>query len=240
MQNKKQLKIRLMIIYITFFVVVLAAFAYNFAPDFARGSSQGSDIGEKIAKNWLSGHPRTTFLLTNVPTADVHWNYDLAMPTDSSRLVVSARIHSLDLCVEQEAPEDASVMSLAFKVLGGSSGIYALSLMTAAAYLAIIIFMFLIIHSLRRSIKEETVLDPRNIWMTRIIGVLIILTELFNAVMMWRMNQKAAELIANSNIVVDTTFPISYWNILLGLLVLFTAEVFAIGYSLSEEQKLTI
>ena len=54
------------------------------------------------------------------------------------------------------------------------------------------------------------------------------------------MNGKAAELLAGTDIIIDTSFPISYWNILIGVLVLFTAEVFAIGYRLSEEQKLTI
>ena len=44
----------------------------------------------------------------------------------------------------------------------------------------------------------------------------------------------------STDIIIDTSFPISYWNILIGVLVLFTAEVFAIGYRLSEEQKLTI
>lgn len=31
-------------------------------------------------------------------------------------------------------------------------------------YLAIIVLMFVIIHSLRRSIREERTLDKRNVW----------------------------------------------------------------------------
>ena len=39
---------------------------------------------------------------------------------------------------------------------------------------------------------------------------------------------------------VDVSFPLSYWILLMGVLMLFMAEVFAIGTRLGEEQKLTI
>ena len=38
MQQKKSLKLRLLVIYITFFVVLIASVVYNFLPDFSRGT----------------------------------------------------------------------------------------------------------------------------------------------------------------------------------------------------------
>ncbi|MEG2612622.1 MAG: DUF2975 domain-containing protein, partial [Alistipes sp.] len=67
-----------------------------------------------------------------------------------------------------------------------------------------------------------------------------IFTEMGHALIAWCMSARAAELLAGSNLVVDTTFSISYYTIIMGILVIFTAEVFAIGQNLSEEQKLTI
>ena len=100
--------------------------------------------------------------------------------------------------------------------------------------------MILIIRSLRRSIREERPLDRRNVRMLRTIGVLTILAELAQDFVNWRMAGRAAELLAGSGYAVQTGFGISYTNLIMGILVLFAAEVFAIGQNLSEEQKLTI
>jgi len=52
--------------------------------------------------------------------------------------------------------------------------------------------------------------------------------------------RRAAELLAGSGYTVDAGFHVSYAMIIMGILILFAAEVFAIGQNLSEEQKLTI
>jgi len=108
------------------------------------------------------------------------------------------------------------------------------------AYLTIIALMFLIINSVRRSIREERTLDKRNVWYLRAIGGLAIATELMDGLVVWTMNRRAAELLAGSQYTVDTAFHLSYSTIIIGILIIFAAEVFAIGQNLSEEQKLTI
>ena len=52
--------------------------------------------------------------------------------------------------------------------------------------------------------------------------------------------RRAAELLAGSGYTVNTEFRISYAMIIMGILILFAAEVFAVGQNLSEEQKYTI
>ena len=52
--------------------------------------------------------------------------------------------------------------------------------------------------------------------------------------------RRAAELLAGNGYAVDTGFHVSYSMVIMGILILFAAEVFAIGQNLSEEQKLTI
>ena len=118
--------------------------------------------------------------------------------------------------------------------------IYAFALLIPLFLLAIIVLMVMIIHSLRRSIREERTLDRRNVWYLRLIGLLTILTELINGLLSRAMNLRAAELLADSGLTVDTSLDLSYTTIIMGLLILFSAEVFAIGQNLSEEQKLTI
>jgi hypothetical protein len=240
MQQKKSLKLRLLVIYITFFVVLIASVVYNFLPDFSRGTDVGTNIGNEIAQSWNTQNPRATYLLMDVPTLQPEMDTPIEGVADSEEMTVKARITRMDILVEKKAPAETSVFSLAFGVLGGSPAVYLLTILGAFSYAAIIVLMFLIIHSLRRSIRDELPLNSRNIGRTRLIGALIIFAEVCRAVSLWLMNGKAAELLAGTDIIIDTSFPISYWNILIGVLVLFTAEVFAIGYRLSEEQKLTI
>lgn len=235
MQNKKTLLQRLLVIYITFFIVLLASIAHGFLPEFSRGYSEGTRMGNDIVKNWASGKPRMIYTLGSIP---VRCEVSEVEHPDTS-VSVRTSVSALDITVEQNAP-DISVMGLAFSSLGGSPWIYLLVMLNQCFFLAIIVLMFLIIHSLRRSIREERTLDKRNVWFLRIIGLLTILIELFRDTVNWYMADRADKLLTGSGYTVDAGFHISYATIIMGILILFAAEVFAIGQNLSEEQKLTI
>ena len=66
MQNKKTLLHRLLVIYITFFIVLVASIAHNLLTDFSRGASEGFELGESIAEKWSSGTPRMIYVLNNI------------------------------------------------------------------------------------------------------------------------------------------------------------------------------
>ena len=238
MQNKKSLLQRLLVIYITFFIVLAVSIAHSLLPNFTKGFDAGTALGKDIAESWASGTPRSIYLLGDIPLRD-----KTAFETDGlpsgEKLAVRATVKSLDLTVEQEAP-DASALGLAFGSIGGSPWIYVLILLNSLFYAAIVVLMFMIIHSLRKSIRNERTLDKRNVWYLRAIGMLTIFSELCRDVAAWWMTGRAAELLDGSGLTVDAGFTVSYSNIIMGILILFAAEVFAIGENLSEEQKLTI
>lgn len=238
MQNKKTFLRRLLVIYITFFMVLATGLALEILPGFSQGYNEGGEIGTDIAANWLSGKPRMIYMLENIPIAE--GPEALASGTASNpETKIDIRIRRIGMTVEQEAP-GASMLTLAFRSLGGSGWIYASIMLCMAAYLTIVVLMVLIIRSLRGSIREERTLDKRNVWYLRAIGGLAIATELLDDLVARAMNLRAAELLAGSGYTVDTTFHVSYSTIIMGILILFAAEVFAIGQNLSEEQKLTI
>lgn len=237
MQNKKSLLQRLLVLYVTFFIVLVISIAHNLLPDFFRGFTAGSQMGSEIVNSWESGTPRLFYVLNNIPLRDrPSQTVAPALPE-----VLSAEVHAehLQLFVVEEAPTD-SVMRLAFSSVGGHPWMYALLMLSGLSFIAIVVLMFLIIHSLRRSIREERTLEQRNVWLLRAIGALTILAELFQDIVNWRMAHRAAELLSGSDYAVDTMFHVSYTNIIMGILILFAAEVFAIGRDLSEEQRLTI
>lgn len=238
MQNKKSLLQRLLVIYITFFIVLIASIAHSFVPDFSKGYSQGTAMGNDIVKSWTSGTPRMIYMLGDVPV-DTQKEYPVEGLSDASGRKIQAFVKDVELKVEQDAP-GISVMGLAFRSIGGSAWLYLLTILGTLSYVAIIVLMFVIIHSLRRSIREEAELSKRNVWALRAIGLLTIFSELCHDIVGWVMSRKAAELLAGSDLVIESALRISYSNIIMGILILFAAEVFAIGQNLSEEQKLTI
>ena len=217
MQNKKTLLQRLLVIYITFFIVLVASIAHSVLTDFTRGAAEGVELGEDIAEKWSSGTPRMIYMLDNIRITET--------PDDAIRIAPAT---------------PASPLSLAFRSIGGSGWLYALVLLGPLFYAVIIVLMFMIIHSLRRSIREERTLDRRNVWYLRSIGLLTIAAELIGSAVDWVMSRRAAELLAGNGYAVDTGFHVSYSMVIMGILILFAAEVFAIGQNLSEEQKLTI
>lgn len=231
MQNKKPLLQRLLVIYITFFVVLIAELALEVLPGFSRGYDEGGEIGTDIAASWLSGTPRMIYMLENIPIDDGPDNA-VTVKTPHEDIQIDTRIRRIGMTVAQDAP-GASMLTLAFRSLGGSGWIYASVALCTLAYLTIIVLMVLIIHSVRRSIREERTLDKRNVWYLRAIGGLAIATELVNDLVSRAMNLRAAELLAGSEYTVDTAFHVSYSTIIMGILVIFAAEVFAIGQNLS-------
>ena len=229
MQNKKSLLQRLLVIYITFFIVLVASIAHGILPNFSRGAAEGAELGNDIAEKWKSGVPRMIYMLGDIRvTGQPETAVEIAA---APGVEIKANVRKLALVVEQNAP-GTSPLGLAFRSIG--------VMLCPLLYLAIIVLMFVIIHSLRRSIREERTLDKRNVWYLRAIGMLTIVTELISDTVDWVMNSRAAELLAGSGYTVDAGFHVSYAMIIMGILILFAAEVFAIGQNLSEEQKLTI
>lgn len=55
--EQKTLLHRLLVIYITFFIVLVASIAHNLLTDFSRGASEGFELGESIAENGAPEHP---------------------------------------------------------------------------------------------------------------------------------------------------------------------------------------
>ncbi len=239
MQNKKSLLQRMLVIYITFFVVLAAGLAHSLWPNFSRGYNEGAIMGQDIARSLAKGEPRQIFLLGEIPLV-----HKTAFPVEGldslSPVRIIPEVRRVSLTVDRPADPGTGPLRLAFSSVGGSPLFYLLTMLEVVAYIAIVVLMFLIIHSIRRSIREERTLDRRNIWYLRTIGCLTILAELSTSFTAWRMKVRAAELLAGTNLDIDTTFMVSYPTIIMGVIIFFTAEVFAIGQNLSEEQRLTI
>ena len=240
MENKRNLKIRITILYIVYFAALLGGVIYNTGPQFVRGAKLGFEASGRMFDTTNDDILRLSNIYIDIPTT-TNIEVDALALEDDKNTTVTVLGSQFNFIVSQDANKDETDMSDAiFSSVGGSSAIYFGSLMLMGLSIAIIVLLFMIIHSLHRSVKNDLPLNKKCVWYTRFIGMILIITDILSAWSRWAMAKGVAKVLEGSEFTADTTFTLNYYTLLLAVLVIFTAEVFSIGSQLGEEQKLTI
>lgn len=227
---------RLLAIYIALFAVLIVSFVAEVIPGMTQGVKEGTELGSELAEVYDSPDPRSIYMLWNIP---IRQSESLAIDNPNAEREITGFISNLTMQVKEPSSE-RTPMQLAFAAIGNSPWIYALMILSAMAYPAIVVLMFLIIRSVRHSIREQQPLGNANAILLRTIALLTILSEIFNSIGSWLMVRRASEVLVGTAYTVDTTFQLNYGVLVMGILLLFAAEVFKIGRDLGEEQRLTI
>ncbi|MBQ2422112.1 MAG: DUF2975 domain-containing protein, partial [Flavobacteriales bacterium] len=112
-------------------------------------------------------------------------------------------------------------------------------------YVMVLVFLFKTLSDIKRSMKRGTVFSRRVVRYARWTGILMIVCVVGFDVAVWLQGQYVLSLVEICDADLASTYmtgsPVkSMVSIVVGLLVLFFAEVLGIGYDMSEEQKLTI
>ena len=229
MQNKRRLYKHLMIIYVFYFVALVIGFLSTIAPSFSSGWREAQ---QTMDTDFTQGDVRTYYVYAPLRASGSELPAVEGGGANTSVSVVNVRL--------RVTVPDKYTVSNTLKVMANNGFAYLLSMLTGVAYLAVFILIALIINSLRKSIRDEQPLRHGNIGRTRAIGILMLVAALSESFMKYINIREAATLLQGSALQVDTTFPLNYWNIIVGILMLFMAEVLVVGTQLSEEQKLTI
>ena len=164
-------------------------------------------------------------------SSDYDFTIPIINPNDSS-IIMTARINEYDITI---ATEDRDKLS--------SPLVYVTVILQFLSYIclvAIFIFVFIILYSLYKSIKNGKVFQKKNILWLRIVGLLLIVMTLCEDFARYFEYQYVQQFLANTSVVIDDKFYLHFTRILLGLLILFVSELFKIGYDIQEEQDLTI
>lgn len=228
MQHKKRLYKHLLIIYVIYFIVLIVGFAASLMPDFSRGwRAARQTLEAEIPQGSVRSYYVTAPIVNEMTPIEIDGLPDNITPS----------VGRLNLRV---SVDESYTLGNAFKVMSNNGYSYLLMLVSALSYLTILVLIALIINSLRISIRNEQPLRHSNILRTRAIGALILVAELCDALMNYINNTEAERLLQGTAFEVSHTFPLDYWNVIVGILFLFMAEVISIGTQLSEEQKLTI
>ena len=176
---------------------------------------------------------------------NVELMYDLRVATSTTGFDIPIYRNAADSVTMYARP---SLLDLeAVMPAGSSSGTSAFNsysivygLLAMMTYAAIFFILFVIIGSLRKSIRNDDVFRKSNIALTRAIGILLIAASLLFSLMSWLEARAAAPYFAGSPYAINTAFPFNFGEIIMGVLIFIIAEIFSISSTLSEEQKLTI
>ena len=117
MQNKKSLLQRLLVIYITFFIVLVASIAHGILPNFSRGAAEGAELGNDIAEKWKSGVPRMIYMLGDIRvTGQPETAVEIAA---APGVEIKANVRKLALVVEQNFGRAERAGGVDLEELGG-------------------------------------------------------------------------------------------------------------------------
>lgn len=233
--DKRALKRRLHYIYIGYFVILALGFMHSMVPSITRSLHEG--VSQFVAHE------------ESVDRNSSEWWLVAVMPRlfESQTLAIEP--------IEGQAPlqlepyegfvsvwvDRATLPQEIYRAANRCyEGTFLLDLVTIASWVAVLVLIALIIRSLRSSLRDEHPLPQRNILYMRLIGGLVIFQELCQGVI-FTLGHRIVELLSGlERGSYGEFFPIDYGMLLLGLLILFSAEIFALGSRLQEEQRLTI
>lgn len=224
-------------IYIGYFVILTLGFLYSFVPTFAASAGLGFRHAYAEHQAAEQGEEKAWYLLAVKPDLfNGSWQ-ELPCVDERNSLSTTAYDGFAYLQVDRKAtPPQTIAMLNRCEIFNNVTGF-----LLILFQLAVLVLIGLIINSLRRSIRDGKQLSRSNILYMRLIGLFVVLNSLGNA-LSYILSHKMIRLVAAPEVAASFSdaFPIDYGELVIGLFVLFSAEVFWIGTHLSEEQQLTI
>lgn len=231
MTSKQKSLRRLGILYIVFFVVILASITLSFHTS---SLSEGFVTGMNDAQRMYDeghGRGRKVEIIYDLRAATGHMDFNMPVfEKPDGSLSLHMRPSKIDVEAISNGTNGLPKTGLALTF----------GILSVLVYAAIFVAIFMILASLRRSIRTDTGFERSNVIRTRLIGVLLIAASLLFSLASWIECRAVAPYFADSAFSISTSFPFNFTEIVTGVLILVIAEVFVIGNSLSEEQKLTI
>lgn len=107
-------------------------------------------------------------------------------------------------------------------------------------YIIIIMFLYKLFARLKKAIQLEQIFYMPLIKALRILGLLLIVENILELMLIWTNGRCAIEMLAIDGFECETILSLDVILGIFGISLLFIAQVFKVGYKIQEEQKLTI
>ncbi|WP_298614417.1 DUF2975 domain-containing protein [uncultured Odoribacter sp.] len=216
MTSKRKIIFRLNILYAIFLGLIITFLVTNInSNDFKKGTED---------KNSLLN----TYY--NIPVVPLPSEYDIPIQYNAdSTLKITAQITAANIKINKSeiSSQKIQVWSIILQLFSGT------------CYIAICTILFVVLFSLRNSLRHDNLFNRDNIKLIRAIGILLIASSLLCNLAYYLEAQSLSDLLKGTSLLTSVDI-YEFGDLFAGILILVIAEIFAIGYDLSEEQKLTI
>lgn len=217
------------------FIMVLCMVSLT-ALGFFHGAVAGANISVKTFKE----HNQPVFTTIDFDVKDGRELSDYGTPTGTSPdggVAVYSRVNSYNLLmVGKEASEiyTPKVIGAEVLILGGFG-----------CQIAVFVLLFMILGAIRRGLKNGTVFSRAIIRYMKLLAIMVIASTIASDVALYLMHLNSIDLLTqycpDSGLTLDAGVPVSSVSeLFIGVVIMFLAEIFNIGYNMTEEQKLTI
>lgn len=229
MSTKGQALRRLNILSFLFFGLIIGSVLLSISSrDFREGYKEGFQKGSEVLQN--SKNKIFSHTLLEIPLIRKANTFTEQQPsTTDSTILLDARPVLMDVRLSSVKPLfTLEIYGSMLLMMGGFS-----------CQIAIVIILILMLLSIRKSVKYGNIFNSCNIALSRSIGILLIAGSVFQDLSSY-LNIHLVKRLAPDMEWNSALSMFSFQDILTGILILIIAEIFAIGYDLTEEQKLTI
>ena len=175
---------------------------------------------------------RCGVLITDLDAPAAVYREGHAVEGIDSALTATAHVSAFDVSV---ATDDEAAVSPA-----RAAWCMALQVLAVAISIAIVVLVVWVLVAFYMAAKRGRVFPQKNIAILRWVGGLIIAMSLVLDLSAYIERTVAADLLAGSEWQPQVTATIHVTRIILGLTILFLAEIFSIGRTMQDEQELTI
>lgn len=217
------------------FIMVVCMVALT-ALGFFHGAVAGVNTSAKVFKE----HRAPVFSMIDFDAKDGRDLSDfgtLAAAASDSAVSVYTRVNSYNLLVvgkEAQAVYTPKVIGAEALILGGFG-----------CQIAVFVLLFMILGAIRRGLKKGTVFSRSVTRYMKLLGIMVVASTIASDVALYLLHLNSIDLLAqycpDSGLVLDAGVPVSSVSeLFIGVVIMFLAEVFNIGYNMAEEQKLTI
>ena len=223
-------------LYIGLFAMVVGMVLLN-ALSFFRGAAEGMDLSVEMSTS--KGKPVFAVLDFNVMNGELFSRPETAVYTspDSTVQVCTPGVYSYNVLVSGTDAREVYTPKVLFS--------YVLLLLGLFCQIAVFVLLFLILGSIRRSLRAGTVFSHKVIRYMKWLAWAVLLATILSDVATYLMHLNSIEMLQRyapqGEWVLDAGVPVdSIPELFIGVVILFLAEVFHIGYTMSEEQKWTV
>lgn len=217
------------------FIMVVCMVALT-ALGFFHGAVAGVNTSAKIFKE----HRGPVFSMLDFGVKDARELSDFDEITGAapdSAVSVYTRVNSYNLLVvgkEAQAVYTPKVIGAEALILGGFG-----------CQLAVFVLLFMILGAIRKGLKKGTVFSRSVTRYMKLLGIMVIASTIASDVALYLLHLNSIDMLAqyapNVKMTLDAGVPVSSVSeLFIGVVIMFLAEVFNIGYTMAEEQKLTI